>query len=187
MVVRSGIDKDMFTAHHNKKIGKIMAHATVDYCFTGSPEAGGESCLIGLHRSPAYNIAQRAHTGKGEISYAKGDAILILVDCNVTGSDPGTPTNPKFALQTLLWEHALILALESLVAPGGRCEGAAVVHQEDNAGPHNAGPHKEDNYHKWLQNEFGKRGWKLELQAPQGPYTNVLDLQVFPAMSKRHS
>jgi hypothetical protein len=26
----------------------------------------------------------------------------------------------------------------------------------------------------------------LELQAPQGPYTNVLDLQVFPAMSKRH-
>ena len=27
----------------------------------------------------------------------------------------------------------------------------------------------------------------MELQAPQGPYTNVLDLQVFPAMSKRHS
>jgi hypothetical protein len=27
----------------------------------------------------------------------------------------------------------------------------------------------------------------LELQAPQWPYTNVLDLQVFPAMSKRHS
>jgi hypothetical protein len=26
----------------------------------------------------------------------------------------------------------------------------------------------------------------LELQAPQGPYTNVLDL-VFPAMSKKHS
>ena len=27
----------------------------------------------------------------------------------------------------------------------------------------------------------------LELQAPQGQYINVLDLQVFPAMSKRHS
>jgi hypothetical protein len=27
----------------------------------------------------------------------------------------------------------------------------------------------------------------LELQAPEGPYTNVLDLQVFAAMSKRHS
>ena len=27
----------------------------------------------------------------------------------------------------------------------------------------------------------------MELQAPQGPNTNVLDLQVFPAMSKKHS
>ena len=27
----------------------------------------------------------------------------------------------------------------------------------------------------------------MELQAPQGPYTNVLDLQVFAAMSKKHS
>ena len=27
----------------------------------------------------------------------------------------------------------------------------------------------------------------MELQAPQGPYTNVLDLQVFPVMSKKHS
>jgi hypothetical protein len=35
--------------------------------------------------------------------------------------------------------------------------------------------------------EFRKRGWHLELQAPQGPYTNVLDLQVFPAMSKKYS
>ena len=49
------------------------------------------------------------------------------------------------------------------------------------------GPHKEGNYHEWLTNEFSSRGWKLELQAPQGPYTNVLDLQVFPAMSKKHS
>ncbi len=27
----------------------------------------------------------------------------------------------------------------------------------------------------------------MELQAPNGPYTNVLDLQLFPAMSERHS
>ena len=27
----------------------------------------------------------------------------------------------------------------------------------------------------------------MELQAPQGPYTNALDLQVFPVMSKKHS
>jgi hypothetical protein len=57
-----------------------------------------------------------------------------------------------------------------------------VCHQEDNAGPH-----KEGNFHAWLQAEFTKRSWQLELQAPQGPYINVLDLKLFPAMSKRHS
>ena len=49
------------------------------------------------------------------------------------------------------------------------------------------GPHKEGEFHVWLTSEFEKRGWHLELQAPQGPYTYVLDLQVFPAMSKKHS
>jgi hypothetical protein len=39
-----------------------------------------------------------------------------------------------------------------------------------------------------LANNLQKeRGWMLELQAPQGPYTNYLDLQVFPAISKKHS
>jgi hypothetical protein len=68
------------------------------------------------------------------------------------------------------------------VKPGGPCEGAVVVHQEDNAGPH-----IDKTYKAWLQEQFDARGWKLEHQAPQGPYTNVLDLQMFPAMSKRHS
>jgi hypothetical protein len=71
-----GIDKEVFTCHHKKHIGKpqsltltlcinttlnpiaylislkakVMAHATVGYCFTSSPEAGGEGVLIGLHR-----------------------------------------------------------------------------------------------------------------------------------------
>jgi hypothetical protein len=89
------------------------------------------------------------------------DGAVIATDCNVTGTDIGTPTKPKFALKNL-WEHILIPALERLVAPGGRCAGAMVVHQEDNAGPH-----KEGKYHEWLTAEFERRGWKLELQAPQ--------------------
>jgi hypothetical protein len=91
----------------------------------------------------------------------KGD--VIPTDCNVTGTDVGTPAKPKFALKCL-WEHVLIPALEALVAPGGKCEGAVVVHQEDNAGPH-----KEGKYHEWLHGEFQSRGWHLELQAPQVP------------------
>jgi hypothetical protein len=57
------------------------------------------------------------------------------------------------------------------------------IKNEDNAGP----PHIDKTYKIWLQAQFGQRGWKLEHQAPKGPYTNVLDFQMFPAMSKRHS
>jgi hypothetical protein len=51
----------------------------------------------------------------------------------------------------------------------------------------NAGPHVDAIYKKWLQENFDSRGWKLGHQGPQGPYTNVLDLQISPAVSKRHS
>ncbi len=88
------------------------------------------------------------------------------------GSDIGTPTDPKFALRTL-WEEIILPAYDALTAVGGPAEGAVIVHQEDNAPPH-----QEGDFHAWLVEEFQKRGWRLELQAPQGSYTNVLDLQV---------
>ena len=37
---------------------------------------------------------------------------------------------------------------------------------------------QEGDFHQWLTAEFTRRRWRLELQAPQGPYTNMLDLQV---------
>ena len=57
----------------------------------------------------------------------KGDC--LLTDCNVTGTDVGTPDKPKFALKPL-WEYVLLPSLDALVAVGG----AIVIHQEDNAG-----------------------------------------------------
>ncbi len=51
----------------------------------------------------------------------------------MTGTDVGTPDKPKFALRTL-WEFGLLPSLHALVATGGQCEGALVIHQEDNAG-----------------------------------------------------
>ena len=56
-----------------------------------------------------------------------------MTDCNVTGTDTGTSDKPKFALR-LLWEYCLLPSLDALVAVGGQCEGAIVVHHEDNAG-----------------------------------------------------
>jgi hypothetical protein len=75
--------------------------------------------------------------------------IPYLVDCNVTGSNPGTPTTPS---------------IENLIAPGGLCAGALVILQEDNARPH----HTDGNYHAWMTDAFAERDWRIELQAPQG-------------------
>ena len=100
-------------------------------------------------------------TFKGNaVKHRKGEP--FLVDCNVTGSDVGTPTDPKFALK-FLWEHTLIPTIEALVAPGGPCEGATVIFQEDNAGPHNCRV-----YRDFLEDSFTERGWFIRLQAPQG-------------------
>jgi hypothetical protein len=169
-----------------------MGHGTVGYCFDNEPELGGQGYLIGLHRCQSFKVMQRkvseqtvnAETGKrtskgNPVKFNRGD--LVLTDCNVTGSNYGSATKPKFPLMEL-WTTVLFPEFDALVEPGGPCEGAIVVHQEDNAGPH-----IDKTYKAWLQAEFDTRGWKLEHQAPQGPYTNVLDLQMFPAMSKRHS
>ena len=127
-----------------------------------------------------------ARRGKGGKRVNKGDC--VLTDCNVTGTNVGTPDKPKFALRPL-WEYSLLPSLDALVAEGGQCAGAIVVHQEDNAGcdathsltmtltvfsvitlthtlsltltltiPRTIGPHKEGGFHAWLTCEFERRG-----------------------------
>ncbi len=128
------------------------------------------------------------------------------MDCNVKGFDEGTTSVPCFFLKTL-WEHSLIPAIQALTAEEEACAGAQVIFQEDNAGPHIEG-----RYTNWVTETFAELGWRIHLQAPQGktlialivtylkrhdyffllpcragPYTNVLDLYLFPSMSHRHS
>jgi hypothetical protein len=61
------------------------------------------------------------------IKHMLGD--IVLVDCNVKGSDIGTPTDPKFALRSL-WEAIILPVYDALTAVGGPAEGAVVVHQD---------------------------------------------------------
>ena len=168
-----GVEKSSYSAHHKSHIGKVMAHCTVGYLFDGEVENGGQGFLIALHRCQApriplrnvYFLSRNPITGK--IVY-KGNAIKhhvgvpYNIDCNVTGSNRGTPDKPCFPVKSV-WEHSLLPAIEEMVAEGGPCAGAQVVFQEDNAGPHTEG-----DYTSWMLCEFEKRGWKLELQAPQG-------------------
>lgn len=88
--------------------------------------------------------------------------VPYLVDCAVTGTDVGTATKPCFPLKRL-WEYTLIPAIAMLVDEGGPCEGAVVVIQQDNAGPH-----IEDGYRTWMLDQCDLLGWMYEPQAPQG-------------------
>ncbi len=91
-----------------------------------------------MHRCQNYKVVQRTinETKKDPVTgkiTRKGNPVknnvgnMVLVDCNVKGSDNGTPSDPKFALRTL-WEHVLLPAYDALTAVGGPAEGATVVH-----------------------------------------------------------
>ena len=73
-------------------------------------------------------------------------------------------------------------ALKDLVKPGGRYDGYTVVIQGDNAGPHN-----DATYLNFVKQYCTREGWHWEPQGPQMPHMNVLDLSVFPNMSRRHT
>jgi hypothetical protein len=68
------------------------------------------------------------------------------------------------------------------VTVGGKYEGYTPIFQGDNAGLH-----QEVKYVKFVTDYCSQRGWYWEPQAPQMPHINVLDLSVFPAMSRRHT
>ena len=139
----------------------------------GDVEAGGEGFLISCDRCASYKMPLRNSyessrdpaTGKivfkgNALKHTKG--VPFLVDCAVTGSDVGTATKPCFPLKRL-WEFTLIPAIAQMVDVGGPCEGATVVVQQDNAGPH-----IEEAYSTWIHDMFDTLGWMYEPQAPQG-------------------
>ena len=101
--------------------------------------------------------------------------------CAVTGSDPGTADDPKFPLKSLL-ENKVFPDVETLVGPGGKFEGYTPVFQGDNAGPH-----AEKEFVAFVEEYCRKKGWHWEPQAPQMLHMNVLDLFIFPNMSKQHT
>ena len=120
-----GVQKQSFSCQHKSHITKVMGHGTVGFCFDNDPEQGGTGYLIGLHRCQSYRVMQKQVreqtvdplTGKRK---SKGNAIksnrgdLVLTDCNVTGSNYGTASKPKFPLMEL-WTSVLLPELDALV------------------------------------------------------------------------
>ena len=189
-VAEFGFDPKSFSAHHRNQINKCMAVALTAFAFIDSIENGGIAHKLGLYRAQAHKIAKQmvreaVRQADGSIKYSgpvvrkKDD--LYLVDCAVTGSNPGTLDNPKFPLKAL-FENKVFPDIEALVGPGGKFEGYTPIIQGDNAGPH-----AETAFVDFVKGHCEEKGWKWEPQAPQMPHMNVLDLSVFPCMSKQHT
>jgi hypothetical protein len=178
-------------AYHKSHINKVMAVAFTAYAFDGHIENGGHGIKLGFFRTQKCKIAAK-QVRESRIDEATGgrkfDGKVVrekgapyFVDCNVTGSDEGTASSPKFALMGL-FKGTIFPMVSKLVGPGGRYEGYIPVFQGDNAGPH-----QDATFKRCVEDQCSEKGWKWEPQAPQMPHMNNLDLAVFPAMSKRHS
>ena len=193
-----GVKKRDYAAFHRSHINKVMAIAFVAAVFDGSLESGCEVVKLPLVRAQAPKIAERAQCEAasqpdGSIRHPNTNpdgtpkeplrrkVESFLVDCCVTGSNEGTKKDPKCSL-LLVFKETIFPAILNLVGPGKQYEDCHVIFQGDQAGPHEDGT-----FTQFVTNFCAEQGWTWQPQAPQMPHANVLDLSVFPAMSRRHS
>jgi len=193
-----GLKAPHLYAQHKSHITKVLMMAVVGIAFEDSLENGGTGVRLGIWRAEAAKVAQRvtnkAHRDPetGRVTYPsaanggmqlreKGD--VYFVDVEVTGSTSGTSTNPKFQLLGFL-RDVLFPQLQKIVGPGGPFEGYCPIIQWDNAGPHT------DKTLVAFAETFCAAQkpvpWGWEPQGPQMPHANVLDLLVFPKLSRNH-
>ena len=187
-----GLDPVKYYAKHRNHITKLMVLALVGFAFEDTPENGGTGVLLGIHRVQAAKIAQKMQrkTTKGpngETQY-RGDIIrragdVFMVDCELTGASVGTSKCRKMSLLKL-FEEAVLIQISDLVRPGAQFAGYRVIFQLDNGGPHVKGGFVD------AMKAFCARqnpAWAWEPQEAQMPYSNWLDLLVFPLLSRRHA
>ena len=177
-----GVEVKPIKVNHKSKLTKVHFIA-----FVGAASVGGyDHGVLGLPISIT-RAARRVECLRSSTQKTKGK--FYWRDCDITGSTDfiekklktKVKTVAKFSLLTH-WKEVILPALDALVRDGGPLEGFKVKFQDDGAGCH-----QERTYVKYLTDLFSTRGWYFTRQPPQSPLTNVLDLLVFPCLSKRVS
>jgi hypothetical protein len=183
-------DAQTFRAYHKSHINKTMGILFVAFAFDDNMEKGGAAIELAFLRAQSHKVARkvvreavRQEDGSveynGPIKRQKGDT--YLVDCCVTGSKEGVADDPKFPLK-LVFEPVIFPMTKALVGPGGQYESRTVIIQGDNAGPHN-----DVAFMRYVTGFCDSNGWHWQPQAARMPHMNILDLSVFPCMSRRHT
>jgi hypothetical protein len=173
-----GIYPHTFEAYHKSHIKETMGVAFVPFAFQDSIENRGKAVKLDFLWCQSYKVVEKlvregVRWENGRIKRRKGELY-------VTGSKAGTADNPKLPLLNVFLNN-LFPKVERLVGHGGEFDGYTPIFQGDNAGPH------QDKAHiKFVTEYCTEKGWHWEPQAAQMPHMNVLDLSVFPSMSRSH-
>jgi hypothetical protein len=185
-----GIYPHTFEAYHKSHINKTMGVAFLAFAFEDRIENGGKAVKLDFLQCQSYKVAEKlvregVRGERGPITYSgkikRRKEELYQVDCCVTGSKAETAFDPKFPLLNVFVLNNIFPKVELLVSPGGESKGYTPIFQGNNAGPH-----KDRAYIKFVTEYCTEKGWHWEPQAAQMPHMNVLDLSVFPSMSRRH-
>ena len=176
-------------SHH---IDAVMILAFVGFAFNDHILNGGEGVKVGMVRCARAHTAKKAvykavYDDDGKRTHpkieenlvrAKGD--IYFKDANVTATNVGTPSEPKFDLLTFFTAY-LFPRLRELVGPDGPYKGHQLILQGDNAPTH-----ADEAFIKEMKRVCEAEGWLWEPQGAHMPHANVLDLAVFPSWSKSH-
>lgn len=190
MVTSLGVVPVDYSVLHKSHPEKTMVICTTGYIpYEGDPQLGGIALKLGFRRVGGFTIAatdtfKRVYKEDGSYWYPKvaqgGTPARVKgqpywENWEIQGSSTQSKDgSPKFSLLHYFRDEAL----KDLDAAAAKF-GAIIRYQWDGAGPHN-----EAVLLKFLNSEFGKRGWIFDFQASKLPILNVHDACVFPALSK---
>jgi hypothetical protein len=181
------------SVHHKSHIEKILALATTGFApHNNNIEKGGVAHKISLTRAGRMQKAKkdsykRFYQEDGTYHYPKipenklrmkGE--MYFESMEITGSNEGTATDPKFSLLKH-WKETELPALDVTAQKIQSNNGKQVIvrYQWDSATPH-----VNSILTEFLQKEFDRRGWILVPQPANSPLTNTKDAALFPSLSK---
>jgi len=179
---------------HKNHVYKVMFIASTGFVpHNNDIENGGVGYKISFVRvgrmvPAARTTFKRVYKPDGKHHYPRVQANILRTQgelyfqpLEITGSSDGTEKAPKYSLLKFFRD----IEIPRLEAVAREIEHATLKKVVIRYQMDGAGPHRDGTLLKWLDAEFDKRGWVLVFQPANSPLTNVKDMSLFPALSKR--
>lgn len=190
---RFGIIPKPNCTHHKSHVPKVLGLCTMGFLpFGNDIEKGGIGFKTDLQRAGGFEKAQRNsfgrqqnpdgtyHYPKEEWNQLRREGEEYFVPWEVTGFATEVKGKKKFSLKKYFEERLLGKIEETLREASSYGNYKCVARFQWDG----AGPHRDARLETYLEEEFGLRGWMVVPQPSQSPVSNIMDCDIFPAMSK---